>query len=506
MNALVDEDNFASAELDPAELRTLLQFSDEFFIEYFLGDQIGDTDGVQDFHLITFARFTDMSFPRDVAALPRDHAKTTYLRLAILKLIYFSRVQFFVYMGATHGAAASSISVIRNYLLSDEAMIAFGAPQFTVDRPSEGHVEFWVQAYRENGEPYRKFIILKALGVGQALRGMNLYNMRPQFVGCDDIEDETAVKTEEGYLKLKSWFDNTFMRAVSRQRGLNKVAQIGNLIGLQTLLNDNINDPDWRAMRLGILRRNGEPLWPSRFSKAEIKLDLMRAKRRKQLSSWFGELMNMPLNMETALIDYDAISYTPRRHPGDGVKYRTFITIDPAISRQDSGDDAAIVLHTIDPAGVPQVTEYIYGQMGVDGMIDAVKQLCLKWDCHVIGCESVQLQVILLDLLRLHFSVDGMMDYDFVPISVGRAHKTARLKVWAASLTEGDYTLAADDWDVVQQLINFDVRKDNNKDDLIDGCSMGQYMIANYIDLMMQDRAGQTAINSPVSHNSTTAY
>lgn len=512
MAKALSQSSFSQAELDPDELRQLLHMSSEFFIEYFIGDQIAETDRVQDFHLITFDRFIDMNVTRDVAALPRDHAKTTYLRLAMVKVMAFTRVQFFVYMGATHGAGASSISVIRNYLLSDEFMDAFGAVQFAVDRPSEGHIEFWMTAYiptyDDNGqlaglEPLRKLVILKALGVQQALRGMNLHNLRPQYVGCDDIEDETAVKTEEGYLKLKGWFDNTFMRAVSRQTGLNKVAQIGNLIGLQTLLNDNLMDPDWRGMRLGILRKDGEPLWPDRFSKEAIRADLMRAKRRGQLSAWFGELMNMPLNLETSLIDYDLIKYTARRHPGDGHKYHTFITIDPAVSKSTTADDAAIVLHTIDRAGVPQATEYVYGRMGVDGICDAVKMLCQKWDCHVVGCESVQLQVILLDYLRLAFAVDNMVDYDFVPIEIGQSWKTGRLKVWAAALGEGEYTLPEDDWDMVQQLINFDTRKENNKDDLIDAGSMGLYMLKNYMDLIMQDRLGQVALITPPPANST---
>lgn len=485
---------FALAEIDPVELRALLASSDEMFIEYFLADQMAPDAQVEDFHLITFGRFTDMSVPRDVAALPRDHAKTTYLRLAFLKMMFYSRVQFFVYMGATHSSAAASIAVIRNYILSDEALQAFGAPQFIVDRPSDGHCEFHIPYYGPDGtEIGRKLVILKALGVGQALRGMNLHNLRPQYVGCDDIEDETAVKTEEGYLKLKTWFDNTFMRAVSRQPGLNKVAQIGNLIGLQTLLNDNIEDPDWRAMRLGILRKNGAPLWEARYPLPEIKKDLLRAKRRGQLSAWFGELMNMPLNMETALMDYDAIFFTPPRHPADGTEYRTFITIDPAISNKDRADDAAVVLHTIAPDGLPQITEYIYGHLGVDGIVEATKQLARKWNCSVIGCESVQLQRILINYLELSFRVDGLMDYDFVPIEVGQSSKLARLRTWTAAVADKEYSLSANDWDVVYQLLQYDTRKDNNKDDLIDACSMGLYMLRNYMDLIWSNRAGTEA-------------
>lgn len=503
---LANSTDFTHAEIDPRELRALLASSDEMFIEYFLANEIADADEVQDFHLITFGRFTDMSVPLDVAALPRDHAKTTYARLAVMKIMAFTKVQFFVCMGSTHAGGSASVSVIRNYLLSDEWVLAFGVPEFTIDRPSDGHIEAYIDYYDAAGEPHRKLIIVKALGVQQTLRGMNRYGLRPQYVICDDIEDETAVKTEEGYLKLKTWFDNTFMRAVSREEGLNKVCQIGNLIGVQTLLNDNLNDLDWRGMRLGIIRRNGKPLWPSRFSIEAIRRDFQRAKRRGQLSAWFGELMNMPLNLETSLVDVDKILFSPRRHPADGVKYRTFITIDPAISKETHADDAAIVLHTIDPGGLPQVTEYIYGKMGTEGIGEAVKYLARKWDCRVIGCESVQLQKVLLNYLEILFRMDHMVDYDFVPIEVGKSHKLAKLRTWVALLLDGEYSLADGDWDVVAQLMQYDIRTDNNKDDLIDSCSMGANMLRNHSDLIFANREASDNEKPQPALPGTTAY
>lgn len=501
------QDAFALAEVDLAEFQQILRKSYEAFIEFALPDEIERNGGVEDFHLLVFSRFVDMAQPRDVAALPRDHAKTTYLRLAFVYLILFSPLQFFVYMSATHSAAAASLTVIWNYLNDENFIDVFGGPVPIVNRPSEGHIEFYVHWIDETGVRRRKLVILKALGAQQALRGMNVHNLRPQYVGCDDIEDETAVKTQEGYIKFLAWFDNTFMRAVSREPGMNKVAQIGNLIGLQTLLNDNINDSDWRSMRLGVVRRNGQPLWVKRFPLAEIKRDLEAARRRKQLSAWFGEMMNMPLNVENALIDYDNIPWTPRRHPADGHVYHSFITVDPAISDKETADEAAVVLHTIDEAGVPQITEYVhYIGMTPDKMAIEIRQLCEKWNCYTVGVESVQLQRVLLYFFELEFATHGMHGFHFVPIEVGRSFKTARLVTFAAALVNKEYTLAEGDWNFSMQLLQFDRRKTNNKDDLIDAGSMGLYMLKNYPHLIYADRAVSSAtrqLPKPKSGSST---
>lgn len=495
-------------EMDLGDIRRALRNSTEFFLEFALADEIAEDKTIPDFHILVFRRFIDFEQRRDVAALPREHAKTTLARLAFVYLTYFSETTFFVYVSSAHHIAVPSVESIWNRLTSDQFVEVFGYPEVVKERLAEGYIEFFVQAYRgEDMTPFRKRVILRALGARQSLRGMNVRDLRPEYVFCDDIETEEHVKTEEGYRKLKSWFDNTLYRAISRVPGRTKLAQIGNLIGVRTLLNDNINDPDFRAIRLGVLRKNGEPLWPESFSKEEIRASLMAAKRRNQLTEWFGEMMNMPLNMENALISYEDIYYTPARHPGDGQEYRKFITIDPAISKKESADAAAIVLHTIDASGLPQVSEYISGRgLGVVGICDAVKDLTARWDCWVVGCESVQLQAVLLEYFEISFQLDGRHGYDFVPIEVGKQHKTARLKTWAAALQEKEYSITDSDWGVAAQLVQFDTRKDNNDDDLIDACSMGLYMLKHHADLIFQDRAGTTQAQAGQLVIQSTAY
>ena len=468
------------AEVDPDEYRMLLRASPTAFIEFMIPDVLGEHPP-EDFHLLTFSRFIDLTVDRDAVALPRDHAKTTYLRLAFVYLIFFSPLRFFVPMGPEKGAAAATLQVIWGYLNDDNVVALLAGPlEVTVDRQSEGHMQFYCHWWDEKGVRRKKHVILKAQGAQQAVRGMNYWGLRPQFVGCDDIENEDAVRTIEGYQKFKAWFDNVFMRAVSREAGLNKVVQIGNLVGMQTLLADNLADPDWRSMRFGILRNNGQPLWAARFSLQAIRKSFLSAQRRRQLAGWFAELMNAPLNVTNSLIAYEDIHYSPRRSPADGVSYAKFITIDPAGDGKNS-DDFAIVLHTIDPSGIPQITEYHAEQsMTPEKAADKILELCVKWDCHVVGCESVRLQKVFLNFFRLYFGVRGRMQTEFVPVDVGRAHKTARLRVFAGALACGEYTLCDGDWNFVQQLLAFDTTKETNRDDLIDAGSQGLYMLKHY--------------------------
>lgn len=486
------------AEVDLAEMIKLLRESKTAFLEFMIPEILGENP-VEDFHLLFFLRAVDLDFPRDVTALPRDHAKTTYLRLAFVYLILFSPLQFFVYMGPTSTAAAASLQVIWSYLQDENVLALFGGPErVLIQRESEGHFQFIIKWYDEDGIGREKLVILKALGAQQQLRGMNVWNLRPQFVGCDDIETEEDVRTETGYLKFKSWFDNVFMRAVSREKGRNKVCQIGNLVGMKTLLADNLSDPDWRAMRFGIIRNDGTPLWRARFSLEDIRKDFVAARRRRQLDGWFGELMNAPINATNALIKYDEISVSPKRMPDDGNEYKTFITIDPAGDGKNS-DDFAIVLHTIDDWGVPQITEYVAEQsMTPHRAAEVILEFCMRWNCWVVGCEAVRLQKVFLSFFELYFAHNNVNGVQFVPVHIGKKHKTDRLRTFCSALATNEYTVASDDWTFVQQLVTFDTTIDNNRDDLIDAGSQGIYMLENYRHEINAARAAVLAPATPL--------
>ncbi len=49
-------------------------------------------------------------------------------------------------------------------------------------------------------------IMIQAYGRGQSLRGAKYLDLRPDFVFCDDLEDQDSVLTKESRRKVKDWF------------------------------------------------------------------------------------------------------------------------------------------------------------------------------------------------------------------------------------------------------------------------------------------------------------
>lgn len=484
MSKVHQESDFLDVQMTGPQLRALLRDSREFLIEYFLGDQMYEGDTVQDFHILTVDRFIDLEQKKDVIALPRGHAKTTYLRLAFLYIIFFTPIRFLMYVSSEHGAASRSLKVVWDMINDIPAETAFGGVFEKIKiTPSDGYYEFVIDWFDEHDRPRRKTVMLYARGQGQTIRGSNINSARPQYVGVDDVEDETAVKTQEGYFKIKTWFDNTLLRSMDRKLG--KLAQIGNLIGKQTLLNDNLRDPDYRSLRMGVLRADGEPLWPFLWSTEEIAADLKAAVRRGQSGNWMGEMMNIPSNLENGVIAPDRISYSARRHHADGEKYTHFITIDPAISSNTWADECAIVLHTVDKHGIGQQTEYKH-RTGMDpkDMADVIEHFFTNWGVCAVGVEAVQLQAVLLDYFKVEFSVRGYFNLILIPIKAGLTTKTARIKTYGSLLETGETTLPEGEVSVTSQLLAYDVRTKNNTDDLIDACSMYGPMVEEHMHLI----------------------
>jgi hypothetical protein len=80
----------------------------------------------------------------------------------------------------------------------------------------------------------------------------------------------------------------------------------------------------------------------------------------------------------------------------------------------------------------------------------------------------------------------------FVPLpAVGR--KVQRLSPWAGMIKAKEYALTEGDFNVTEELLTFDPSKKTNKDDYIDACAHGPYMIQHFYFEIQAQFSPQTA-------------
>lgn len=475
----VDYSKFVNSEtaqvsISRKEIIYALKTDPEFFIQFFLQDEL--TFPVPDFHKNIFVNMVSPSVKRFVCAIPRDHAKTTLAKLAVVWLFLFSPYRFIIYLSNTHTIAKEAAYDIRGFILSDNFIEVFGVPEIIVDRQGDGIYKFKIMV-----DGKEKLCVLRALGAGQQVRGINIDNKRPQCAVVDDLEDNDNIATEPLFMKLKKWFYGPFLKCLDKFD--NKVIQLGNMIAPRQLLKENCESKRWNSMKYGCLLSNGLPLWPDAWSLEKLREDFNEYLEKGMLDVWFAEMMNMPIAAGRGLIRPDNIFYVPPVDPPD-LEYGC-ITVDLAISKQTWAHRTAVVAHGWCGEYWQPVDYFMdYGVDPID-LLDKIIEFCYRWRIHVVGIESIAFQASLESIFTYICKLRGIDWIRFKPLYYA-GRKPQRLSGWAAMIKKREYGIPNGDFPFTEQLINFDPKTDDNDDDLIDAASYIDQMVMDYIMEIME--------------------
>lgn len=457
--------------------REALKENAEFFIEFFLQDEIKIR--VPEFHIDLFSIMTHTKVTQSCFAVPRDHAKTTLAKLAVIWHYLFTHYSFIVYLSNTSSIAVAAVNDIIAFIESDNFSNIFGEVEWVLKQDGVGYYQFVLNL------PWgRKHCILKALGSGQQVRGLNIRNRRPQLAIVDDLEDNDNIATEELFNKLKKWFYGNFKKALDKFDY--KIIQLGNMISNKCMLKQHCDSKYWFSRRYGCLLSNGKPLWEDAWSIEKLKQDFHEYQEAGMADIWFTEMMNNPVMGGKGLIKAEEIFYLPEVGP-EHIEYGC-ITVDLAISERTWAHKTVVTAHGWN-GECWQAVEH-YGDTGVDpiDLFNIIVAMAFKWKFSFVGIESVAYQASLqkvYEYLALINQIEGLI---FVPLTA-TVRKVQRLAPWAAMIKHKEYALTEGDYVYTEELLYFDPRKKDNTDDYIDSAANIVQMIDNYI-MELQDSVG----------------
>ncbi|PNX50665.1 MAG: hypothetical protein BV456_05940 [Thermoplasmata archaeon M8B2D] len=490
-----------AAELVPAqithtEIKQALKHDPEFFIQFFLGEEL--TFPVPEFHPEIFALMINMQIDKFACAIPRDHAKTTLAKLACVWFFLFTDFRFILYLSNTVSIAVPSVNDVIAFMQCDNFKTVFGEIRFEIQQDGKGIYKFWL------GD---KLCILRAFGMGQQVRGINIDNQRPQLAILDDIDATQNEVTETSFKQAKRWFYGPFRKALDKFK--NKMVQIGNLTETQSLIAENCQSRFWHSRVYGCLLADGKPLWPDAWPIEKLIEDYNEYLENGMADVWFAEMMNMPTAGGRGVILPEEICYAPHRQEDD-IKYG-FITVDLAISEETWAHKTVVAVHGwVEDGGINgqwQAIDYS-GFTGIDpiNLFWEVIRLCKKWKIRTVGIESVAYQASLKyvfqhECLRngIEFNEStaaGQRGIAFVQLhAIGR--KAQRIISWASMVKAKEYAINYGDFVLTQELLTYRPDRKINQDDHIDAYAYAPQMLQNFMFLIMQEydgSVGQTAI------------
>jgi hypothetical protein len=387
-----------------------------------------------------------------------------------------------VYLSNTSEIAIPATNDIVEFLKSPNFVNVFGVCKFIVEQHGKGLYKF--ELPESLGA---KTCILRALGAGKQVRGINVDNKRPQLAVVDDLEDNDNIATHALFMKLKKWFYGPFLKCLDKFN--NKVIWLGNMISKDSMLFENCNSQFWYSRRYGCLLANGKALWADAWPIEKLKRDYAEYQEIGLADVWFAEMMNLPMASGSGLIDADEITYKPAINPRDWPI--GFLTVDLAISTEDWAHKTSIGIHSWVDESFWQFN-LGHTERGMDSiaLFWKIVELAQEWGYFSVGIENegfqASLQHIYPHLCMVH-QVEGMK---FFPLKTYKTQKNLRLAPWAAMLKTGEYALTEGDFIVTQQLLEYNAQQKENDDDVIDTGAYGPQMIREYFFEIMESVKG----------------
>jgi hypothetical protein len=240
-----------------------LENDGEFFIEFFLSEEL--TSPVPFFHYgEIWPLLTNTAMQRVLLAIPRDHAKTTLSKLAVVWYFLFTNHRFCVYLSNTNTIAKNACKDIMGYFNSENFKSVFGAIKIIKESETDS---LWIFEVTMLDGRVKK-CILRAVGAGQQMRGINIDNQRPDIAVVDDVEDNENTDSELLQKKLDKWIFGPFIKALARRK---KIIWLGHMLQKTSLLARLSVRPNWNPGVFGALVKDAatgvlRSLWPERWS------------------------------------------------------------------------------------------------------------------------------------------------------------------------------------------------------------------------------------------------
>lgn len=461
------------------QIRLAMQHDPEMFINFFMAEQL--TFPVPEFHKEIFHEMTHAEVNRLVMAIPRAHNKTTLCKLTAVWYFLFSDYRFILYVTGSAELVVPYVNDIIAFMESDNFRAVFGELDFKSPgmKRQDG-----IGVYKFRIVQTGKICILRGLGTGQRVRGINVDNERPQLGIVDDAEDDDSVETELAHKKTLRWWYGAFIKCLNPIR--NKLIVSGNLLARSSLLYKLLTADNWRSFLYGAILSNGKPLWGDVWTIEALRADFREYQRNGMTARWFAEMMNQPMAEGGSIIQATEICYKPMRQPRE-IAYG-FLTVDPAISKNKWGNRIAVAAHGWIAEDMQWQIVETFCQRGVDPILlfDKIIAIANRWNFRVIGIEAGSMQEVLVYVYEFLKNLKNWHEYSFVPVTSQNVRKPMRIGTWAAMLKQSptkqaSYALTQGEFHATQQLLSYEPMRENNDDDLIDTIAYGPQMVQKYM-------------------------
>lgn len=444
------------------------------------------------FYIALFSLLTAFKskIERFAIGIPRGFAKTTFIKLLCLWYILFSRKQFILIVGAAEDLAVNTMSDICDLLGSPNVRKLFGNWQQAVEVDTQS-----LKVFHFRGRD----IILRAIGAGTAVRGINRKNKRPDVIIMDDVQKRETSENKELSDQLLKWILGTLMKARSND-GCTYI-YVGNMYPQNCILEKLKNNTQWTSLIVGGILADGTSLWEELRPIEELISEYQSDSEMGHAEIFVSEILNSTDIAAASGIDVGKIPQLPEYYK-DADPEGSFIIIDPS-SGKKNGDDCTISHYSVCDE-TPVFDELESGTFSPLETIKTAIQMGIKRNTRLIAVEGVAYQSTLLFWFEKYCEDEGISGFEFVELSPKGQAKNNRIKRGLLRVLKGEIYLAPTVRSLVcTQVMNWNPLKVNNVDDIIDPIGYVEELMRDYPELIVKNIFDMDSVTEHASHSAT---
>lgn len=520
--------------------RDLLEFSIEYFSEArnpgndgnWEDFDITDVSQAPDFHREICGLMDDVSNihinDKVAEAAPRSHGKSTYLSKAFpLREICYRKRRYVITISETPAVSSANLDWISLQLKSNEKLRTDFGPLLSAkqqENPKDNSSEFIAWEPREDGTK-RMLAKVEAASTGQAIRGRNWNQKRPDLIICDDLEDiKSNAATPELRRKMKDWFSQTVMPLGGPKGKRTAFVYMGTTVHHEALLVDvlyNRSDFKSRVYRAVIEWPERMDLWeacrlvykdPDRSKEERVKearalYDMNREEMDRgcvvlwpeaqpiwKLMTWkwdngskaFNtEYMNNPVDEESMIFNpeaftywdggqlKDALSQYPR--PADAV-YDIYMGVDFAMGKTRGDYSSIVTIARHKQTGTKYVIDAFGERIKPDAFLRVIVEKALRYQPNAIAAESQAAQEFFVTQLKTALKTAGYPAQTRVKEIYQRSRKGLRIEALMPAVESGEIQFSRRHALLLEQ---FEMYPTGTHDDLPDALEMAVSITKN---------------------------
>ena len=446
------------------------------------------------FYITLFHMLTSFSqkLERYAIGIPRGFAKTTFIKLLCLWYILFSRKQFILIVGASEDLAVNTLSDICDLLGGANIRKLFGNWQHAIEVDTQT-----LKVFHFRG----RNIILRAIGAGTAVRGINRKNKRPDVIIMDDVQKRETSENRDLSDQLLKWILGTLMKARSND-GCTYI-YVGNMYPQNCILEKLKNNTQWTSFIVGGILADGSSLWEELRPVEELLSEYQSDAEMGHAEIFISEILNSTDIASASGIDINKIPALPPYYE-DADPEGSFILIDPS-SGKKQGDDCTIEHYSVCD-GKPIFDQLVTGTFSPLETIRAAVKMGMERNTRLIAVEGVAYQSTLLFWFEQFCEQEGITGFYFVELSPKGQAKNNRIKRGLLRLLSSEiYLHPSIRSQVLHQITEWNPLKINNKDDIIDPLGYVEEVMRDYPEFIVKNIFDVDSEPVDASHSDTLA-